>query len=868
MPTGVVELRDVRDGNRTVKKPFISGTEFEVTPDGLRKSGWGALSMAEVAKDLDIEYDVKANTACDIRRYAAVPVGIRRLLETHGCDHPGIALDKFIYRSADQSFVKHALQKVVEINNATNDQSFQELRERWMALINPEGKPPLRCITTGSLTLHLARASALENAGLCLHPIYGFAYIPGSGLKGMARAYAETVWLPAQPDKPRAWRHIEDVFGWTPNLDRRQQINNPDHPAEPRRTDDNDPDSPEIKASSGDIVFHDAWPETWPKLVVDIVNNHHPHYYTGQAAKRDKQGLCDDCKFPPDDVNAHPPGDWENPVPVYFLAVQPGTTFTFALTKRRTDVPDHLVKLAQEWLLGALCHLGAGAKTNAGYGAFKPVEQQCPALPPGQREILETTLELVTPAFLAGANQQAEDCDLRPATLRGLLRWWWRTLHAGFLDVKTLRSLEVAIWGDTKGSGAVRMVLEPINTIRPQPYDKRSKAKSDDNHKKSPYGIPSEANSRKTTPGLWYVSYGMDETNRRRHYLEPATRWRLRMCARPTRFFASRTDANDPKKINHGREITAAQVLEQVQAALWLLCSCGGVGSKGRKGFGSLSTDRLPDKVVAASKACAQRLRQQVGLPNTFDERHAESPSLTQMLGPIEVTFPWPNVSSVWSVLDQVGYAYQTFAKKYKHTRQKSALGLPRRIGQPAQGTFNPTPPVTHNSRHASPVHIHIQRESNGYLVRVVAFPAAHLPDLQTSRAFLNEFLRDFGDDLQRRARLSPPSTPSGGTGPGQPSSSQSSGSSVGPTPVRVKFLGPHEALKTPQQAFWVQEEGKRRGLLKYGQIPSPLPAIGSEIDVYRTSNNPNSPEYRWDLPPSPGPPRRGPGGRRPSGRR
>ena len=37
----------------------------------------------------------------------------------------------------------------------------------------------IRCRTVTPLTMHLARASALENAGLCLHPLYGFAYLPG-----------------------------------------------------------------------------------------------------------------------------------------------------------------------------------------------------------------------------------------------------------------------------------------------------------------------------------------------------------------------------------------------------------------------------------------------------------------------------------------------------------------------------------------------------------------------------------------------------------------------------------------------------------------------------------------------------------------
>lgn len=75
---------------------------------------------------------------------------------------------------------------------------------------------------------------------------------------------------------------------------------------------------------------------------------------------------------------------------------------------------------------------------------------------------------------------------------------------------------------------------------------------------------------------------------------------------------------------------------------------------------------------------------------------------------------------------------------------------------------------------------------------------------------------------------------------------------------VTVRFLGTHEKLKN---AFWVQEESKRRGLLKYGRPPTQLPAVDSQIEVYRTSDNPQSPEYRWD---KPEPPLNQPRGRRP----
>jgi CRISPR-associated protein Cmr6 len=157
-------------------------------------------------------------------------------------------------------------------------------------------------------------------------------------------------------------------------------------------------------------------------------------------------------------------------------------------------------------------------------------------------------------------------------------------------------------------------------------------------------------------------------------------------------------------------------------------------------------------------------LRTDLSLNHLFSDTAADSAALEQMLGPVDAPFSWP---SIWTVLDQVGFAYQTFAKKYKHKRQKLALGLPRRIGNPAQGNFQPTPPVTTNGRHTSPVRIHLERTGGGYLVRAIAFPAANLPNLSSSRMFLDEFLKDFGDDMQRRAKLPAPPSPSSDGGGG-----------------------------------------------------------------------------------------------------
>src|SRR5262249_54848217 len=155
---------------------------------------------------------------------------------------------------------------------------------------------------------------------------------------------------------------------------------------------------------------------------------------------------------------------------------KPGTAFRFAVAKRRSDVEEELLTAAREWLTLALLDEGAGAKTAAGYGSFRLADRQArepdrPAATP-RRAQWTATLELATPAFLAGANQAAEDCDLRPATLRGLLRWWWRTLHAGYVDVATLRRLEAIVWGDTRVGGAVRVTVEPEGPITPILFDR------------------------------------------------------------------------------------------------------------------------------------------------------------------------------------------------------------------------------------------------------------------------------------------------------------------------------------------------------------------------------------------------------------
>ena len=719
--------------------------------------------------------------------------------------HPGLTLDKFalswndsgITQGLSERVQRPVIDQVVRLSQSPPPGlNFADLFQRWESTV--KGAVTFTGTTAAPFTLHLARASALENAGICLHRIYGFTYLPGTGLKGLAHAYACEVWFPEQSNKEVAWNTICRVFGTAPSPWLRDLAKhlNVDNPKESR---------------AGAVVFHDAWPTKWPRLQTDILNSHHKAYYE----------------------NSSPPGDWEDPVPVYFLSVEPGTKFCFAVAPRRDDTAKELVQLAEMWLIGGLTTLGAGAKTASGYGDFTLDDRPAKPITSTQRPSFTATLELVTPAFLAGAKQEADDCDLRPATLRGQLRWWWRTMHAGFVDVATLRRMEAAVWGDTKVGGAVRVTVKRVGTVTKAPFERYAIGKEN--------RLP-EPPDKKTTQGLTYHSYGMDEKKDgvlvRRTFVAPGAKWEVTLTARPG-FLAPLTDKEPSRRL--GTDL----VLAQARAALGLLCRFGGVGAKGRKGFGSFAD--LPDFDLSAFRRSATEFRAACTLGTAnFGEARAVSPALEQMLGPVE-----ENTGGVnhWLALDQLAAAAQQFAKRYKHRLEKKALGLPRKIGTPASGAFRPGPHV--GDRHAAPVLYHLARAADGKLVaRVVAFPAAELPNLADSRKLLTELLNELRETLPNRFRQHVAGKATAPTGSTRTTAAQRSSG----TPVKVTILAPR-----PKGGFDVQEAGRSQGTLTLGTPPEGVSLHKDEVvDVLLHVDNVNKPQYKWPPTSEPGVPKKG----------
>lgn len=111
--------------------------------------------------------------------------------------------------------------------------------------------------------------------------------------------------------------------------------------------------------------------------------------------------------------------------------------------------------------------------------------------------------QIITPMFLAGADGRTP--ELRPASLKGALRYWWRAMH-GHLSVDELRKREVELFGGGGDDGRrsrVSVTISPHTlTIKQVLPEKRISTPS-----------PTEINpDRKINADLFiYLAYGAHE---------------------------------------------------------------------------------------------------------------------------------------------------------------------------------------------------------------------------------------------------------------------------------------------------------------------------------------------------------------------
>jgi CRISPR-associated protein Cmr1 len=160
-------------------------------------------------------------------------------------------------------------------------------------------------------------------------------------------------------------------------------------------------------------------------------------------------------------------------------------------------------------------------------------------------------LEFITPAFIGGANQQAE---LRPASFVGLLRWWWRALK-GECDIKRLREEEIKIFGgDGKMASPVYLRVEGEVSKGEDLINEYRLSWNFDKNRRALIGPHA---------GVGYLYYSMVALNKR-EFIKADSRLRLTLIGKD-------------------------DFLKHYIASLWALVFLGGVGSRSRRGGGNLT---------------------------------------------------------------------------------------------------------------------------------------------------------------------------------------------------------------------------------------------------------------------------------------
>jgi CRISPR type III-B/RAMP module RAMP protein Cmr6 len=192
---------------------------------------------------------------------------------------------------------------------------------RWEETVRAAGAQPFTLTLETRLVSGLGAHGPLE-IGFRFDRL-GFPVLPGSGLKGVARAYAHLVERRDESDPD-----FLAVFGRVPRSGDAHEV-----------------------GQAGALVFFDAYPEPGWRLELDVMTPHYPDYYSGKE----------------------PPTPWQNPTPITFLAVAPGTRYRLAIGLRQgaSDPDGRLRQLALGWLRNGLAQLGFGAKTTSGYGVFR-----------------------------------------------------------------------------------------------------------------------------------------------------------------------------------------------------------------------------------------------------------------------------------------------------------------------------------------------------------------------------------------------------------------------------------------------------------------------------------------------------------------
>lgn len=320
--------------------------------------------------------------------------------------------------------------------------------------------------------------------------------------------------------------------------------------------------------------------------------------------------------------------------------------------------------------------------------------------------------ELTTPSFLGGMESTLS--GFRGPSLRGVLRFWWRALMFSRFqqDLSALQEKESELFGSSAG-GTGRVQFLPVQALT----------------KPHPLSWDEVTNHR---DGLTYLAYGINQ----RQALSAPIAFDL------------------PLVIRHGGE-------DSVNEALILMGMLGGVGARSRRGWGSLSLQRIEEDgqrtwTAPTDAAGLETVWRGLARHEAGDMAHTALPPFT-VLSPLTHIYLLETGSNALSILNHAGeefQRYRSFGRNGKvagrpaeqnfrtdhdlilnatqhitptHAPERTIFGLPHNYW--FSSTKGKASVTSSTQRRASPLFLHVQKLAANYAVVVGILPAVFVPD-------------------------------------------------------------------------------------------------------------------------------------------
>ena len=336
-------------------------------------------------------------------------------------------------------------------------------------------------------------------------------------------------------------------------------------------------------------------------------------------------------------------------------------------------------------------------------------------------QTLHLDVETITPLFIAGADQShIEGEGLRSPTLRGLMRWWFRSIIGGMADEETLKEKESEIFGSPEARSKVRVLTNTIDG-KPVRID----------------GI----NALKELGYFWF-SIRMQSRDQRPFCYPPGSKFSITLMS----------DDSDALRI--------------AASTLWATIYLGGVGARMRRGAGALrvlkaedgsycnfsfrGSNIVPDAKVFLEKNLKAILENFKKKYEILRKPNGEPPFCILSKKTAEIVLIDKPFVRYEDGLREISDVYQHYRSGRDRFGRKIARGILREeravFGLPIQRLHE-----REKLRHASPLFVGVMKLDGTYVIRLVKFYTSVHPYFVGKSRFVRQHLDSLDDQLNSR---------------------------------------------------------------------------------------------------------------------